>query len=220
MTNSFLLCQPALCCSLPCRLTSAASSVTKQNEEALTLLPHIQDVLTFTPLFWWIPRTPEATQGGEYVQKMHKLVRKSCQYSCITNPGTGLKMVAAWGLPIYKHLRRPELCVSQGIWATPDAGAGRQLVLVASTCKVKRGHLMAVEVDRVASTSALLLAVSRTSDLGKLRNQSNLTQIHLGLVVLTSEFLSSVIWDDTGNFLDMRNRPSSHHYNCNFKTYL
>lgn len=80
---------------------------------------------------------------------------------------------------------------------------------------------MAVEVDRVASTSALLLAVSRTSDLGKLRNQSNLTQIHLGLVVLTSEFLSSVIWDGTGNFLDMRNTsPSSHHYNCNFKTYL
>ena len=135
----FLLCQPALCSSLPCRLTSAACSVTKQNEEALlkTLLPHTQDVLTFTPLFWWIPSTPEATQGGEHVQKMHKLVRKSWQYSYITNPGPALKTVAAWGLPIRKHLCRAELCVRQGIWATPDAWAGRQLVLVASTCKVK-----------------------------------------------------------------------------------
>lgn len=96
----FLLCQPAGCSSLPCSVTSADSFVTKQNEEAMlkTLLPPVQDVLT---LFWWIPSTPEATQGGEHVQKMHKLVRKSWQYSHMTNPGTALKMVAVWGLCIH-----------------------------------------------------------------------------------------------------------------------
>lgn len=97
---SFLLCQPALCSSLLCRLTSADSSVTEQSEEAIlkTLLHHVQDVLTVTPLFWWIPSTPEATHGGEHLQKVHKLVRKSWQYSYMTNSGTALKMVAAWGL--------------------------------------------------------------------------------------------------------------------------
>lgn len=56
---------------------------------------------------------------------------------------------------------------------------------------------MAVEEDRVASTLGLPLAVSKQHiQFSKIKKSKCLT-------ILTSEFFSSVIWDDPGNFLDM-----------------